>query len=411
MSRIRIKNFGPIREGNNGWIEIKKVTVFIGDQGSGKSTVAKTVSTLSWLEKSMNRGDIKQGEISNGHFRKFFEYQKIHNYFSKYTEIEYFGEKFHIHYHDSKHPPEIKEVMDGNYFVPKIMYIPAERNFLSTISDAYNIKGLPESVFSFAEELKRAQKELSGQKLKLPISDINYEYDENKDDSFVIGKDYKINLLEASSGLQSFIPLYLVSRNLSKAISNDEKSMRKNLSVTQSLRMDKEIADLMLEKNNGSIDWDLEIEKIRARYYNKCFFNVLEEPEQNLFPTSQWEMLLSILAFNNNNEGNKLIITTHSPYIINYLSLCVKADSIFKLLKEKKYKLKDPETLKTNDLVPISSTLNISDLVIYEMNKNDGSIKKLNNLYGIPSDENYLNQQLAESNHKFDALLEIEEEL
>jgi predicted ATPase len=43
MSKIRIKNFGPVKDGypeNNGWLEVKKVTVFIGNQGSGKSTVA-----------------------------------------------------------------------------------------------------------------------------------------------------------------------------------------------------------------------------------------------------------------------------------------------------------------------------------------------------------------------------------
>ena len=36
MSKIRIKNFGPIKEGsleNEGWLEIKKVTLFIGNQG------------------------------------------------------------------------------------------------------------------------------------------------------------------------------------------------------------------------------------------------------------------------------------------------------------------------------------------------------------------------------------------
>jgi len=59
MNKIRIKNFGPIKEGyleNDGWMDIKKVTVFIGSQGSGKSTVAKLFSTLSWLEKDMTRG-------------------------------------------------------------------------------------------------------------------------------------------------------------------------------------------------------------------------------------------------------------------------------------------------------------------------------------------------------------------
>lgn len=47
MARIRIKNFGPIRQGrldNDGWLDIKKVSVFIGNQGSGKSCVAKLIS-------------------------------------------------------------------------------------------------------------------------------------------------------------------------------------------------------------------------------------------------------------------------------------------------------------------------------------------------------------------------------
>lgn len=42
MSKIRIKKFGPIKEGsvdNDGFMDIRKVTLFIGDQGSGKSGV------------------------------------------------------------------------------------------------------------------------------------------------------------------------------------------------------------------------------------------------------------------------------------------------------------------------------------------------------------------------------------
>ena len=58
MSKIRIKNFGPIKDGyleNDGWLDIKKVSVFIGNQGSGKSTVAKLISSFMWLEKSIIR--------------------------------------------------------------------------------------------------------------------------------------------------------------------------------------------------------------------------------------------------------------------------------------------------------------------------------------------------------------------
>ena len=62
MSKIRIKNFGPIKEGyqeNDGWLDVKKVTVFIGNQGSGKSTVAKLISTFSWIEKALTITELK----------------------------------------------------------------------------------------------------------------------------------------------------------------------------------------------------------------------------------------------------------------------------------------------------------------------------------------------------------------
>ena len=44
MAKLKVKNFGPIRDGlteNEGWIEFKKVTLFIGEQATGKSTIAK----------------------------------------------------------------------------------------------------------------------------------------------------------------------------------------------------------------------------------------------------------------------------------------------------------------------------------------------------------------------------------
>jgi len=62
MSKIRIKNFGPIKEGfleDDGFLDIKKVTIFIGNQGSGKSTVAKLISTMMWLEKALYRGSVE----------------------------------------------------------------------------------------------------------------------------------------------------------------------------------------------------------------------------------------------------------------------------------------------------------------------------------------------------------------
>ena len=406
MSKIKIKNFGPIKEDNqkdDGWIDIKKVTVFIGNQGSGKSTVAKVISTMTWLEKAINRGDIDRKKISQAKFEEFFQYQRIENYFRHETEIEYTGKRLKIRYSKKISPPEITIEEKSSYLVPKIMYIPSERNFLSTISDAYDTKGLPDNIFTFAEELKKAQKEFSGNKLQLPLSNYSYEYDENKDSSYILGTDYRLNLLEASSGIQSLVPLFLVYRNLAKSISEEEETLRKNLSVTQSIRMDNEIAKLMLTKTFLDSEIENEINKIRARYYNKCFYNIVEEPEQNLFPSSQWIMLKSLLKFNNKNIDNKLIITTHSPYLINCLTLAVKAAT----LKEN-INIDFPKLVH---IVPVNSMVDPEDLVIYELDEKNGTIKMLGNYNGIPSDENFLNEFLGEGNRLYDKLLEIEEGL
>lgn len=403
MSKIKIKNFGPIKEGmldNDGWIDIKKVTVFIGNQGSGKSTVAKAISTLSWLEKSINRGDTDKDKITFALFKELFEYHKINNYFTKSTYIEYIGERYQIIYNKTDENISVSEIKKESYIVPKIMYVPAERNFLSTISDAFNVKGLPENVFTFAEELRKAQNELNNRRLRLPLKSYSYGYNESEKTSYILGTGYKINLLEASSGLQSFVPLFLVSRYLSNVIFDTDISLKRNMSVTQSIRMDKEISDLV--NNLSAIAKEQEIEKIRARYYNKCFINIIEEPEQNLFPTSQRQMLNSLLEFNNMNKGNKLIMTTHSPYLINYLTLAVKADMVSKA------NLNSDSKNKLNKIVPQYSIVKSNDLVIYELNENDGTIKILPDYRGLPSDENYLNSRLEDSNELFAQLQEIE---
>ena len=56
MSSIIIQNFGAIKE-HSAPVEIKKVTFFIGNQGSGKSTIAKLIATFMWIEKALVRGD------------------------------------------------------------------------------------------------------------------------------------------------------------------------------------------------------------------------------------------------------------------------------------------------------------------------------------------------------------------
>jgi hypothetical protein len=112
-------------------------------------------------------------------------------------------------------------------------------------------------------------------------------------------------------------------------------------------------------------------------------------------------MLHKLLEFNNLTDGNKLIMTTHSPYLINFLSLAVKAHNV--------YYANEDNNRSALEIVPQKSLLNPADLVIYELDEH-GTIRKLNDYFGIPSDKNYLNQSIAKGNQLFDKLLEIEED-
>jgi AAA15 family ATPase/GTPase len=137
---------------------------------------------------------------------------------------------------------------------------------------------------------------------------------------------------------------------------------------------------------------------IYNKYRIDYFVNIVEELEQNLYPSSQKSLLYSLLKFVNKNENNQLILTTHSPYIINYLTLSIKAKKVLTRIKEIKYK-----ESKLNKIIPIKSCIDGRQSIIYEIS-DDGSIAELKNYDNLPSDNNFLNNFLEKTNDDFDKL-------
>lgn len=406
MSRIKIKNFGPIREGfvgNDGWLDIEKVTVFIGNQGSGKSTVAKLVSTLSWIEKDLFRSDgstlrfRKQERI----FKKYLEYHRIDSYLKKNTEIQYEGKAYRINYIPGK-PLDIQK-MEEEYTLPKITYFPAERNFVSSVKKSRSGQKLTlwsQSLQEFKETFQEAKESFKEKAtFHLPISNVDLEYNKLNDVLYVKGPDYKIQLADSASGFQSFVPLFVVANYVSKLLEKEQE-----MDEQQRDTFKKESAKILSDKTYTEEQKRILLSNLAAQFNIKRTLNIIEEPEQNLFPTSQQGMLYKLLEFNNKSKENQLIITTHSPYVINFLMLAIKASEI-----ERKAKANKDVKSKIYEIVPEKATTPLNSVTIYELNEVDGTITKLEQSTGLPSNEHYLNNILGETNILFSKLMEIED--
>ena len=397
MSSIIIQHFGAIKM-HNAPIEIKKVTFFIGNQGSGKSTVAKLIATFMWIEKALVRGDYdrKWFERKNRFKNTFLPYHRIENYLKENTFIQYEGEAYIITYENES--LKLEEKKNNNYSLPQIMYVPSERNFIAYVRSPKELKLFSEALKEFLTEFDNSKEIVKN--LSLPINKAMLDYDKLNDTLNLKGEDYKIKLTEASSGFQSFAPIYMVSNYLVNTIKKDS-GIKVSMSGEEISRFRKEIEQLYKDKHLSDEQKRIAISVLPQKFNKTSFVNIVEEPEQNLFPTSQRDMLYSLLKINNEIADNKLIITTHSPYLVNYVSVAVEAGKLKQgVTAEKEEQL--------NKIVPISSAISADDLVIYQLNEREGSIELLDSYEGIPSDENFLNNEIGRTNELFADLLDLQ---
>ena len=320
--RIIVRSFGPVKDLD---IILKKVTLFIGDQGTGKSCVAKLFSTFKWMEKVLCQKKYKPSyfEQYNRFKTKLCVYHRIETFINKDSYIRYVGDLYEFLYENGNF--SIIDKCRDIKGIAKIMYVPAERSIVSVAENKSKLlKELPDSSETFSDEFVNAKKYFQSG-YNLPFEGLRFEYDNLNDTGWIRGNDYKVRLTNASSGIQSSLPMCIVSEYLSSKISNKEEI---KLSKEEKDKLEKRVAEIMQNDEYSESIKDMMIRQLSyVNRYNQ-FINIVEEPELNLFPRSQMQTLCSLISNNASSDENMFVFTTHSPYslaIINAMIMGAKA--------------------------------------------------------------------------------------
>ena len=388
--KLIVKNFGPIREAE---LDLKKVTVFIGPQGSGKSALAKLVAICKDSDFLAMCYVGEKKEILLDFFKKYdaqyfledltldFETLDYNFRFKSYNTSCYFEFKkpvprsffiggnptfpdFESYKNYLKSAPFINE----SDLIPlkkcfsdiaknHIKYIPTERLMLSYVSDSLLSLlsadvALTKGFIDFGRDFEIARK--SQNWIDIDFLGIRYIYQDNR--NYVIHHESgtQIPLSASSSGQQSVVPLYVITEYFAK-----------KLNVT----------------------------------------TIVEEPELNLFPDAQKQLIGSLVekCLQGGKGDNELLITTHSPYILTALNNLIFAYQVAQVLPERA-----DEIAK---IVPREQWLNPNDVAAYYVGEDENGVKggthsisnKKTGLIG----QNELDEVSDELGDEFNALMNI----
>ena len=318
MRSITIRNVGPIKEVV---LQLNKVNVIMGQQSSGKSTIAKIISQCLWMEKSMN---ISSDNNPMNFVEDLIQYHRLSaEYFNDNSFIEYKGEYIQLTYNkdSDKHVSVI--LSSEKTLNSKIIYIPSERNFVSIIpnlgSYAEEDGGILDFIKNWYEAKRKYAKANSLKILDLGVSYYNIENNDYNHLALTDGKE--LMLQNASSGLQSVVPLVTLFDYVARAVFDEARPM----SINEGDKLLKQLKS-MIEENKNSVDLK-KINQLLHLIESKNYFSsqlIIEEPEQNLYPQTQRNLIEYMLStFNESAHKNTLLLTTHSPYILYAINNCM----------------------------------------------------------------------------------------
>lgn len=370
MQKIIIKNFGPIAEAE---IELKKSVVLIGEQASGKSTIAKLIYYFKSLREDLfNKIYNQSSEIEYFDFdyvkslifparEKFYDFFGSTKHMKSFEIVFYYSneknkylrltlnknKKLHPNFSDEFKLAELSNQIRGiRYLLPEKI---DNENVSSVL--AYNQERL-----KYAERLSDLLKQTfcCDQDDNLFIvagRNATVGYSESFEKQFLINahRQYDESYKKKQQTIDETLMLDFMDRVVSmkgmfKKFGNFESysnvfEYNRNPELKIIIKKINEIlkGKYLIDNYGEKIEFDpatkehvylsnassgqQEVIRILQDIFlsvaqNKNVLRIIEEPEAHLFPMAQKKVIELLVHMVNRNKNNQLIITTHSPYVL-----------------------------------------------------------------------------------------------
>lgn len=327
---LLIENFGPIDEVI--LEDIRPLTVFIGESGSGKSTIMKVLSLFRWMYKRVNLRSYLQHAGIKKTGLKF----RIKSLLKTSGILEYLKQDSVIIYRRGDYEIKMQNrsvnirftISPNDLCLDKVCFISDKRSMIPDFLDNklerrianYYLQDTMDNFLLACEEVK-----------SLPLNYLGIDFKVEKPKNAPVhyriqGTDneiFSIDMKNASSGMQTVTPLSLIVEYFATHF-DAESSMKSSL------------FNFMNDTDNlKHFSAALNIGDIKRRQVHIF----IEEPELSLYPESQKalvDFLVSRCFHTPKAYDMTLMMATHSPYIVNYLNLLIKRndkaeDTIYKM--------------------------------------------------------------------------------
>lgn len=343
MKHLVIRNIGPLKDVD---IALSKINLIIGPQSTGKSCILKIASFCAWLEKTISLNQDKRDFLSREAIDKnLIAFHNLQGYINDNSFFEYETDIMKISFSFK----ENKSVFEWNkgrweYKRSKISYIVAERNILSVIPNWFEINFPNNSLRYFLKEWHNARTNRGGEEqLMILNTGVGYKYDKDRGiDNIILNNGNELSLLNASSGLQSLVPLFVFMDYITKDIFRlDIKSIKDQdakMNLLYQLKDNHPSGEYIYINSPYDFSYGSdEISSIIDSFTNYEHSDIfLEEPEENLFPETQIDLVNWLAEILNGERNHTLFIATHSPYIMSAFNNLIQAGDIIEESPEKK---------------------------------------------------------------------------